>query len=90
MKNKTTEINNLLNQLSRENFFGYEIVDYWDGDTTALGLQKENIVVYISTFHYPKSNYYDIIIEEFETGKILKSGENKSYGELIHDLQSFF
>ncbi|MDR3024321.1 hypothetical protein [Chryseobacterium sp.] len=90
MKNKTSEINNLVKQLSRENFFGYEMVDYWDGDTAVLGLQKENIVVYISTFYSPESNHYDIIIEEFETGKILKSGENKSYGELIHDLQSFF
>lgn len=90
MKNKTTEINNLLKQLSRENFFGYEMVDYWDGDTTALGLQKGNIVVYISTFHYPKSNHYDIIIEELETYRILKFGENKSYDELTHELQSFF
>ena len=66
------------------------MVDYWDGDTAALGLQKGNIVVYISTFHHPKSNKYDVIIEELETGKILKSGENTSYDELIHDLQSFF
>ncbi|CAD0222820.1 hypothetical protein [Chryseobacterium sp. JV274] len=90
MKNKTTETNNSLKQLSRENFFGYEFVDYWDGDTTALGLQKGNIVVYISTYHYSKSNHYDIIIEELGTGKILKSGEKISYNELIHDLQSFF
>lgn len=90
MKNKTTEINNLLQQLSRENLSGYKIIGYWDADTTALGLQKGNVVIYISTFSYPKSNHYDIIIEELETGKILKSGEKKSYHELIHDLQISF
>ncbi|TZF96059.1 hypothetical protein FW781_11535 [Chryseobacterium panacisoli] len=89
MKNKTTEINNLLEQLSQEKFFGYELVDYWDGDTTALGLQKGNIVIYISAFDFPKTGHYDVIIEESETGKILKSGENKSYDELIHGLHLF-
>lgn len=47
MKNKTAEINNLLYKFSIEDFSEYEIVDYWDADTTAIGLKKGNILIYI-------------------------------------------
>lgn len=89
MKNKTVEINNLLYKISREDFSGYEIVDYWDADTTAIGLQKENILIYVSTFNFPKTNNYDLIIEDLKTGKILKSETIKTYAEFINGVQVF-
>lgn len=89
MENKCTDINNLLEKLSLEDLSGYEFVDYWDVDTTALGLKKGNVLIYISAYDYYKTNGYDIIIEELETGAILKSEDNRSYDELINDIQFF-
>ncbi|MFS4471810.1 hypothetical protein [Chryseobacterium sp. T20] len=89
MENKCTDINNLLEKLSLEDLSGYEFVDYWDADTTALGLKKGNVLIYISAYDYYKTNSYDIIIEELETGAILKSEDNRSYDELINDIQFF-
>ncbi|MBO9692774.1 hypothetical protein [Chryseobacterium sp.] len=87
MENKTFKISQLLGRLAREDFYGYKIVDYWDADTEALGLQKGNVVIYISTFDFSQTGHYDIIIEESETGKVLKEGQNISYTELVADLQ---
>lgn len=89
MENKCTDINDLLEKLSLEDLSGYEFVDYWDADTTALGLKKGNVLIYISAYDYYKTNGYDIIIEELETGAMLKSEDNRSYDELINDIQFF-
>ncbi|EFK37728.1 Uncharacterised protein [Chryseobacterium gleum] len=75
MESKTFKISYLLDELSREDFYGYKLVDYWDADTEALGLQKGNVVIYISTFDFSQTGHYDIIIEESETSKILKEGQ---------------
>ena len=42
-----------------------EIVDYWDADLCAIGLKKENRLVYISTYNYlnNKTIKYDIDLE---------------------------
>lgn len=89
MENKIPEINNLVHKFALEDFSGYEFVDYWDADTTALGLKKGNILIYISAYDYFKTNGYDVIIEELETGAILRSEDNRSYDELMNDIQSF-
>ena len=89
MENKISEINNLVHKLALEDFSGYEFVDYWDADTTALGLKKGNVLIYISAYDYFKTNGYDVIIEELETGVILRSEDNRSYDELMNDIQSF-
>ncbi len=89
MENKIPEINNLVHKFELEDFSGYEFVDYWDADTTALGLKKENILIYISAYDYFKTHGYDVIIEALETGAILRSEDNRSYDELINDIQSF-
>lgn len=87
MKNKTADVNNLLRKLSKEDISGYEFVNYWNGDTTAIGLKKRNVLIYISTFDFSQTGHYDIIMEEFETGEILKERFNISYTELVADLQ---
>ncbi|RXM39948.1 hypothetical protein BOQ62_08825 [Chryseobacterium sp. CH21] len=89
MENKCADINKLLQKLSQEELSGYEFVDYWDADTTALGLQKENIIIYISTFNYTNADSYYLVIEELETGNVLKLEDNRSYHELIEDIQPF-
>ncbi|MGV2452821.1 UNVERIFIED_CONTAM: hypothetical protein POZ17_21645 [Ralstonia mannitolilytica] len=89
MENKIPEINNLIHKLAFEDFSGYEFVDYWDADTTALGLKKGNVLIYISAYDYFKTNGYDVIIEESETGTILRSEYERSYNELLNDIQSF-
>ena len=87
MENKTFKISYLLDELFREDFYGYQLVDYWEADTEALGLQKGNVVIYISTFDFSQTGHYDIIIEESENGKILREGKNISYTELAAYLQ---
>lgn len=89
MENKIPEINNLVHKFALEDFSGYEFVDYWDADTTALGLKKGNVLIYISAYDYFKTHGYDVIIEELETGARLRSEDNRSYDELINDIQSF-
>jgi len=89
MENKCTDINNLLEKLSLEDLSGYEFVDYWDADTMALGMKKGNVLIYISTYNYSKTNHYDVIIEKLETGALLKSEEKRSYSELIDDIHPF-
>lgn len=90
MKNKDLIINDLLINLAQEDISGYNIVDYWDADITAIGLQKGNILIYISAFDYNKTNHYSIIIEDLETGKILKPEEKTLYNDLINSIQNFF
>lgn len=90
MINKNSVINNLLNQLAKEYISGYRVVDYWDADITAIGLQKRNVLIYISAFDYSTTNHYSIIIEELETGKILKPEEKKLYSDLVNSIQLVF
>ncbi|WET48250.1 hypothetical protein PYS58_16935 [Chryseobacterium indologenes] len=46
MINKGIVINNLLGQLVQEDISNYDIVDYWDADITAMGLQKGSTLIY--------------------------------------------
>lgn len=89
MQNKTTELNNFLRKLSREDLSGYELVDYWDADTTAIGLKKGKILIYISVYNYSETELYDFIIEEFETGKVFKS-EEKNHTKNLFMISIYF
>ncbi|MBP2617512.1 hypothetical protein [Chryseobacterium jejuense] len=80
----------MLIKLAQEDISSYNIVDYWDADITAVGLQKGNVLIYISAFDYNKTNHYSIIIEELETGKILKREEKTLYDSLVNSIQFFF
>jgi len=48
LENKNTEINKLLIKLSRESVRNYKLVDFWEADTTAIGIQIENTLIYVS------------------------------------------
>ncbi|MGE8555117.1 MAG: hypothetical protein ACN6OB_14460 [Chryseobacterium jejuense] len=90
MINKSLTINDLLIQLAQEDISGYSIVDYWDADIMAIGMQKGNVLIYISAFDYNNTNHYSIIIEELGTGKILKPEEKTLYNGLVNSIQNFF
>lgn len=86
MQNKNIEINNLLSKISKESVQNYKIVDFWDADTTAIGLHIDNKLIYISTFNFSKSHKYNVIIEEYDTGKLIDEEKEKSYSELIETI----
>lgn len=73
-----------------------EIVDYWEMDLCAIGLKKENRLVYISTFNYiqNKKIMYDFdleIIEDNNSEKfnVVKIVRNVSENELVKEIKLF-
>lgn len=73
-----------------------EIVDYWDADLCAIGLKKENRLIYISTFNYIENNplFYDFDLEiisndDIEQLQILKSGRKVSEVNLLFEIDLF-
>lgn len=78
------------------NFTLVDVVDYWEADLCAIGLRRDNRLVYISTFNYVddnKGNYdFDLeITEGNRLGKldIVKTGRNVSEAELIDEIKLF-
>ena len=78
-------------------FDSIEIVDYWDADICAIGLKKDNKLVYISTYNYVNDKIirYDFDFEIVDginnkTTSIVKNGINISETELIAEIKLFF
>jgi hypothetical protein len=78
------------------NFNLLKVVDYWEADLCAIGLTKEDRLVYISTFNYIENEelMYDFdleIINENDNGKIsvIKVGRNVSEDELVSVIKYF-
>ncbi|RXM53020.1 MULTISPECIES: hypothetical protein [unclassified Chryseobacterium] len=88
MENKDQEINKLLSKIENESLPEFKIVDFWDADTTAIGIQVGSNLIYVSTFNYDKTGKYNVIIEEYDTGKIIKGEKENSYTELIEIIQN--
>ncbi|GEN76923.1 MULTISPECIES: hypothetical protein [Chryseobacterium] len=87
MENKNTEINELLVRLKQELLQDYKIVDFWEADTTAIGIQIGTALIYISTFNYDKTHKYNIIIEKYDTGEIIEKEKESTYNELVEIIQ---
>ncbi|SEM55306.1 hypothetical protein SAMN05421856_104142 [Chryseobacterium taichungense] len=87
MENKNTEINELLVRLNEESLQDYKIVDFWEADTTAIGIQIGNNLIYISTFNYETTHKYNVIIEKYDTGEIIEQEKEIIYNELIEIIQ---
>ncbi|MFY7733949.1 MAG: hypothetical protein ACOVSR_10755 [Bacteroidia bacterium] len=93
-------------ELFEDNFFETyfeenetKIVDYWEGDLCAIGLKKDNKVVYISTwdfrFYKPdKMKYYvdfeTININTLETLEVVKNLDKINEEILLNEVVSFF
>ncbi|WP_346983969.1 hypothetical protein [Chryseobacterium sp. POE27] len=87
MENKNKEINELLVRLNEESLQDYKIVDFWEADTTAIGIQIGNNLIYISTFNYERTYKYNVIIEKYDTGEIIEEEKEYIYNELIEIIQ---
>lgn len=78
------------------NFNLIEVVDYWEADLCAIGLIKENKLVYISTFDNVENEelMYDFdleVIDENDKGKfdVIRVGRNISEAELVSEIKLF-
>lgn len=97
MINKHTSIIALIDKIRLSvNLDLVEIVDYWNADLCAIGIRKENKLIYISSynFHNEKKIKFDYdleLIEETENNKgiVIKEGRNVNDDELITELKKF-
>lgn len=93
-------------ELFEDNFFETyieenetKIVDCWEGDLCAIGLKKDNKVVYISTYNFRfykpnKVKYYvdfeTIDINTLETLEVIKTLDKIDEENLLNEVVSFF
>ena len=96
MINKHTTLVALLDKIGLSvNLDFMEIVDYWNADLCAIGLRKENKLVYISNYNdlnekQIKFDYdFELIAEADNKGIVFKEGRNVTDDELITDLKKF-
>jgi hypothetical protein len=78
------------------NFNLLKVIDYWEADQCAIGLIKENKIVYISTFNHTenKKMMYDFdleIIDENDNEKfvVIRASRNASEDELVREIKLF-
>ncbi|CAM3453216.1 hypothetical protein ELOC111193_05710 [Elizabethkingia occulta] len=83
MRNKSKEINDLLTSIKDEKLNGFNIVDFWDSDLTAIGIQFNKVLVYISSYNYSITGKYNIIIENFDTGEIIETERTISFFDTL-------
>ena len=92
--NKHKTIEALLDKVSLSvNLDLVEIVDYWEADLCAIGIRRENKLVYISNYNYFNEKQirfdydFELIAEANNKGIVLKEGRNVNDDELINDLK---
>lgn len=94
---KDFSITSILEELrKRTQFHLVEIVDNWDGDLCAIGLKKDNKLVYISTYNYTDEREmlldydFELIQEPIEIPlNVLKEVRGSDFQSFLKDLQSF-
>jgi len=96
MINKDKSISNLIERLKLIiNLSLVQIVDYWEADLCAIGLKKDNKLIYISTYSYDISNIkydYDLEIineEEEDNINVVKEVRSVSEDELMKEIKIF-
>lgn len=93
MEKDITIINLIAKLKDKIDFSLLEIVDYWETDLCAIGIKKENKIVYISTYNYATNSpiTYDFDLELTSSGEInlIKQGRNVSYPLLIDEIKLF-
>jgi len=96
MINKDKSITNLIERLKLIiNLSLIQIVDYWEADLCAIGLKKDNKLIYISTYSYDVNNIkydYDLEIinqEKEDSINVVKEVRSKSEDELVKDIRLF-
>jgi hypothetical protein len=69
-----------------------QFVDYWDADLCAIGIKRENRLVYISTFNGEYKYYYELeLLDENEVDKytVLQRGDGVAENVLISIVKEF-
>jgi len=69
-----------------------QFVDYWDADLCAIGVKRENRLVYISTFNLEYKYYYELeLLDENEVDKytVLQRGDDVAENVLISVVKEF-
>lgn len=83
-------LNKIKPKISRR---GIEIVDYWDADLCAIGLKKNDFVMYISTYRFadsqPVKYDLDIEIDHANEHKTIKEMRNISEADLLLEIDNF-
>lgn len=94
--NKDRSITNLLKNLKLNiNFDQLQVVDYWEADFCAIGLKRDNKLVYISTYNQDGGvvKYdYDLEILDGQTKdevNVIKEVRASSENELLEDIKMF-
>lgn len=85
--NKHNSINNLLEKFkSLKNFEQVIVVDYWPSDQCAIGLSKDNKLIYISTFNFVGINddLYDLDLEVIDDNDSSNSIVVKEFRGIAH------
>jgi hypothetical protein len=72
-----------------------QVVDFWEGDLCAIGIKKNDKLIYISTYNYSNNsstNYdFDLEITPGDNRyKVVKEVTNASEQELLKALSIFF
>jgi hypothetical protein len=96
LENKHRTINRLLKELkSQVNFKDLQVTDHWEADTCAIGLQKGNKLIYISTYNgvkHAKEEYdYDLeVVDNLkDNSTVIKSVRGVSNSQLIHEIKLY-
>jgi hypothetical protein len=95
--NKHKNIIALIDKISQSvNLDLVEIVDYWSADLCAIGIRKENKLIYISSYNFSneKQLKFDYDLELIEAkgnnkGIVIKEGRNANDDEVITELKKF-
>lgn len=94
MKKDITVINLITTLKDRIDFSLLEIIDYWEADLCAIGIRKNNKIVYISTFNYINDSAirydFDLELIDGEQINIIKQGRNVSQSLLVTEMELFF
>ena len=71
-----------------------EVIDLWEADTCAIGIKKEDKLVYISTYNYCQNKIisYDFDFEIINENKleVIKERRNITEKELLNEIKFFF
>ncbi len=97
LQNKDKSIIYIYNHIHNLFMGNFYISDIWDGDNFALGLQKGNKLIYISTWDQKSNTQYSGYYSEFEllnedgsTKEVERALDNVSREELIKNIKEFF
>lgn len=94
MEKDITIINLIAKLKDKIDFSLLEIVDYWEADLCAIGIKKENKMIYISTYNYvsdsPITYDFDLELTGTEEINVIRQGRNVSQSFLIDEIKLFF